>query len=304
MAAVIPFPEQSRRPKPPRRKGDRETLYYDFLRWGFDAKGWSKRTRDKYYQRARQADLWLTENEGVNLLFAGERDLRAYVFSTPPSVPNRNSIRVALIGFCDFLIDRGYMDTNPAKALPRLSEPARLPRPLEDETASIVWKSAQASGPLERALVAVLLFGGLRKTETRLLEWSDIASGWIRVRSENAKGSKERRVPLHAEAAAALDAWRVVSREARWVFPSPRGNGHPISETHMRQVIYDIGDRVGVERLAPHQFRHTCATSLLDKGADTRDVQVFLGHASLQTTQIYTRVRPARLKDAVGRLRF
>jgi site-specific recombinase XerD len=91
--------------------------------------------------------------------------------------------------------------------------------------------------------------------------------------------------------------------EARWVFPSDRRLGQPESRTWIRVRLHEVGDMVGIH-LHPHLFRHTVATELLESGADIRDVQAFLGHASISTTQIYTQVRPARLQEAVERLSF
>ena len=86
--------------------------------------------------------------------------------------------------------------------------------------------------------------------------------------------------------------------------PSPRHEGRPISETYLRYIVRDAGNLAGIEHLHPHVLRHTFATRLLERGADLRSTQEVLGHSKLDTTAIYTRVRPARVAEAVEKLDF
>ncbi len=111
-------------------------------------------------------------------------------------------------------------------------------------------------------------------------------------------------MPLHPEAVAATARWRARCPSLRWLYPSPRYPDQPIGYTTVHRRLKEIGQDVGVPGLAPHVLRHTCATAVLEAGADLRAIQELLGHASPDTTAIYTRVRPARLAEAVGRLDF
>ena len=120
------------------------------------------------------------------------------------------------------------------------------------------------------------------------------------------KGSKERVVPFGSVAHQALETWLSSGRSAmeplRWrkkddsyaVFLG--GRGTRLSRQVAFQVVRDAGLRAGIDReVSPHALRHTCATHLLDHGADLRIVQEMLGHASITTTQVYTRVSQERL---------
>jgi len=121
------------------------------------------------------------------------------------------------------------------------------------------------------------------------------------------KGSKERIVPFGSSAARAIDDWfspsgRVRLAPERWkrrgdaeaVFLNQRGGR--LSRQGAWLVIKKYGERAGItDHLSPHVLRHSCATHLLDHGADLRIVQEMLGHASISTTQVYTKVSQERL---------
>jgi len=230
-------------------------------------------------------------------------DLEAFLFSRPPTARTRNHLRAVLMGFGEFLIERAAATENLASGLPRIREPQDIPKALEPDAARRVLAAARAVGGIVEVLVMVLIYGGLRKSEARLLEWSDVDEdcSWVRFRG---KGGKTRAVPLHRDARQVLRTWRLEAWDPRWVFPSPRFPGRPISERWMGEVIQELGELAGLSRLHPHLLRHTAATQLMEDGADLRTVQEFLGHADPKTTALYTRVRPARVLEAVERMEF
>ena len=269
-------------------------LYLAFERWGFDVKGWSPRTRESYLYRVKAAEKWLTTNLNASLVFVSMDELRTYFFSTAPVARTRNNTRQALIGFYDFLIYQGIRDDNPAKSLPRIKEPESIPKALEVEEAHKVLKASHLFGEMIAALVAFFLFVGVRLEETRTLRWSqlDLDNGWVRF---TAKGGQERVLPLHDAAVEALRKWKVRAEDPEWVFPSPVNPGKPISRAWIWDRIREVGEMAGVQGLHPHKLRHTFATRFLEEGADIRTVQEALGHKNIQTTTIYTKVRPVQL---------
>jgi Site-specific recombinase XerD len=120
------------------------------------------------------------------------------------------------------------------------------------------------------------------------------------------KGDKERVVPMGraarselrtycADGRLALRSPRAPRRDADAVFLNARGGR--LTRQGCWQLVRRAGQRVGLgERLSPHVLRHSCATHMLDHGADIRVVQELLGHASVSTTQVYTKVSPERLR--------
>ena len=152
-----------------------------------------------------------------------------------------------------------------------------------------------------------VLYGtGLRISELVGLSLTDIDldAGLLRAFG---KGAKERVVPVGRYATAALVAWlgeggRPELEPDRWarrddadaVFLNQRGGR--LSRQGAWLAVRRAGERVGLaDRLSPHVLRHSCATHMLDHGADVRTVQELLGHASISTTQVYTRVSAERL---------
>lgn len=287
----------------PDRALRQSALLAAFERWGYDTRGWSPVTRRAYVTRVRSADHALRERTGRSIPYATHEQLRAYLFSRSPDARTRNGIRCALIGFFAYLVDTGMRPDNPAAGLPRLPEPALLPKALDRDVAHRIAQAAPIAGRMVTALVMLLLYAGLRHEEARTLEWRCLEDDCRRV-GFIGKRRKGRVVPVHDRARAALLAWRAECPSARWVFPSPRDPNRPVSRTWVGKMLRRVGDAADVNGLHPHLLRHTVATRLLERGADVRTIQEFLGHASPNTTAIYTRVRPARVARAVGRLDF
>ena len=217
---------------------------------------------------------------------------------------------VAVRRFLRHLGAEGLLRSDPWQGtrLPRFERP--LPRVLRpDETAALI-ESVDAETPLalrDRAMLEVLYGAGLRVSELVRLPLSgvDRRAGLLRVAG---KGRRERVVPLGAPALTALDAWLAggrprLARDARRagdaVFLSQRGA--PMTRqnffTRLRRLALAAG--IPTAGVSPHVLRHAFATDLLEGGADLRVVQTLLGHADLATTQIYTHVSRARLRETV-----
>lgn len=270
-----------------------------FGEWGTSRRGWSEATADKYVYWAARADSWLRGRHDTGLLRANTDRLLDFYDGLPRSPSTRNQARGALIAWFDWQSERGARTSNPARALPRLRRPPSVPKALDTDIAGKVLVAAAARGLRWEAYVSLLFHAGLRREEARTLRWSQWTGAWLRV---TGKGSKDRDVPVNARLGDVLARWQGECGD-RWVFPSPRRSG-PMSKSWIALTLRQIGDEVGLVGLHPHVGRHTFATSVLCNGADLREVQELLGHASVQTTQVYTKVRPSGLREAVDRLEF
>lgn len=137
---------------------------------------------------------------------------------------------------------------------------------------------------------------GLRISELANLKWSSInyQNQTIRILG---KGDKERIVPINQHSLAVLEKLRTERNKttSENIFLNKQGN--PINTRQVREVIYKVAAFFGIKDLHPHTIRHTMATHLLDGGADIRSVQEILGHSSLSTTQKYTHISNAKLKE-------
>jgi len=208
-----------------------------------------------------------------------------------------------------FLERRGAILQNPALDLvmPRVE---KLPRVVltQAQVRELVAapSAATPTGKRNRAILELLYGTGIRVTECARLETRDVdlAKGTLFIRL--GKGKKDRMVPVLGRAAAALD---VYLREARpelvrdttqqAVFLS-RIAGGPLSPGAIELLVRESAKAAGIPmRVSPHTLRHSFATHLIQGGADVRHVQELLGHASLSTTAIYTRVAAADLRGVI-----
>jgi integrase/recombinase XerD len=212
--------------------------------------------------------------------------------------------------FHRFLADEGQAPGDPAAFVAPPRVPQGLPKPLTEDEVRSLLDAVVGDEPIarrDRALLEVLYGTGARISEVCGLSLGDVDLDGALLRLFG-KGAKERVVPVGRYAREALDAWLSPSGRGRlvpkqWarrsdadaIFLNRRGSR--LSRQGAWAIVRQYGDRVGLrDRLSPHVLRHSCATHLLDHGADIRIVQELLGHASISTTQVYTKVSAERLQ--------
>lgn len=207
-----------------------------------------------------------------------------------------------------FLAEEGVRVDDPTADVEGVRVPAGIPHPLSEDEVGLLLAAVVGGDPLalrDRALLEFLYGTGARVSEACGLSLADLDRSNRLVRLFG-KGAKERVVPFGRLAAAAVDDWLARGRPAvepeRWarrgdqeaVFLSSRGGR--LTRQAAYAVVEKYGKVVGLgDRLSPHVLRHSCATHLLDHGADLRIVQEMLGHSSISTTQVYTKVSQERL---------
>ncbi len=158
--------------------------------------------------------------------------------------------------------------------------PKTLPKPI---THTQVLQALKHASPLEGLAITLLYTTGVRISELSHLRIDDMREGWSRIYG---KGSKEREIPLLEEVSKMVDEYLQENPSRRYVFES---KGEKLSENSLRYMITKAFAKVGL-KVTPHQLRHTYATELLNQGARIADVSELLGHASMATTQIYTKL--------------
>lgn len=214
---------------------------------------------------------------------------------------------VAVRSFHRFCVQEGGTGTDPTDAVGSPRVPQGIPKALRESEIAAILDAIDAAEPLgrrDRAILELLYASGLRISELVGLDLDaiDLETGFVRVLG---KGSHERVVPVGGRARAAIADYlargRPALRDARTSFDAVflNARGARLSRQGCWKIVRDAGTRVGMgERLSPHVLRHSCATHMLDHGADIRVVQELLGHASVSTTQVYTKVSPERLRRA------
>ncbi len=266
----------------------------------------SRHTVEAYRRDLRQWERWATGDGARPLVVADvtPSDLRAWLGEQARSGLAGSTVKrkaSALRSFFHYLLSKKLIDSNPAS---RLATP-KLPKPLPvfvrrgDMEALLDVDDAKADTPFLSArnhlIVDMLYSAGMRCSE--LVDLRDAAvdtrAATLRVIG---KRRKERIVPVGEQLCRDIDAYRQLRDDEGLASTGPdsplflRPDGEPITRNDVYSIVHRMMQQAGVRasRLSPHVLRHSCATDLLNAGADLNSVRELLGHASLATTQIYT----------------
>jgi integrase/recombinase XerC len=187
----------------------------------------------------------------------------------------------AIRGFIQYLNDHGVKSR--LKADDSVKTAKTLPKPISHNHI----KEALELATLEEKVIVVMLYTlGLRISELSSLKLQDISSSWIRVLG---KGNKQRDVPLLQTTKQLIDEYINKTNPKNFLFEKKSGK---LSENSLRYIINKVFQRIAI-KVTPHQLRHSYATELLNNGAPIVDVSELLGHSSMATTQIYTKLGSA-----------
>lgn len=275
-------------------------------------RGLSRNTVDAYARDLSRYIQWLEERDVSRFGDVTEEDLLAFrgdLGTAQLAASSQARIGVAVRRLHDHLLGEGLVTGDPAAALPPPRQADSLPSALTVEQIEALLAVTEGEEPVQRRSAALLelLYGtGARISEAVGLDLDDLdlVRGTVRLYG---KGSKERLVPVGSHARAALDAWIVRDRprfsgrraqttdRAGAVFLNQRGGR--LSRQSAWTLVRRAAELAGVDDVTPHTLRHSFATHLLEGGADIRVVQELLGHASVVTTQIYTRVTAQTLRE-------
>ncbi|MEM7739604.1 MAG: site-specific tyrosine recombinase XerD [Pseudomonadota bacterium] len=285
-----------------------------FLEMMMVERGASPRTLRNYGRDLGRVSDFLASRHS-SLTAASREDLVAYLAKLEQTGRSRATAALclsALRQFYGFAYAEEWRSDNPAMTLETPKKERRLPRILSvDEVERLLnLVDAEALGGAPKALrlqalLHILYATGLRVSELVTLEAASLLGGGSGLLRVTGKGSKERLVPLTEEAEDVLarylaEARASFARESRYLFPSRGQTGH-LTSARFAQLLKDLAIKAGIDpkRISPHVLRHAFATHLLEGGADLRSLQHLLGHADITTTQVYTHVRQARLRDAL-----
>lgn len=271
------------------------------------ARGAAERTRKAYAVDLAGFVEWV-EPQGRGPGEVRHRDVRRFGagLSAAGLAPATVARKLAAIrGLYGFLVRTERSGQNPAELVSSPKREDKLPQVLTSEQMRALLERIPARTPLElrdRAMLELAYSCGLRCEEIVNLDQGalDFETEQLRVLG---KGSKERILPVGEPAQRALE--RYVEHGRRALTADPRERALFISKSGRRLSNSDITRRLGLwtkeaaiaAGVSPHSLRHSFATHLLEGGADLRTIQELLGHASISTTQVYTRVDAARLRD-------
>ncbi|MDQ6605186.1 MAG: tyrosine-type recombinase/integrase [Actinomycetota bacterium] len=295
----------------------------------------AEKTRHAYAIDAGQLAAWAS-TRGLLPATVDVRGLRRYVASLSERAQSPATIARKLASLRALLrvqMELGERAENPAELLSSPKRPQRLPRVLRPAEVATLLEGIPAATPLElrdRALFELAYASGLRAEELVTLDLESVDFDGETVRVEG-KGGKTRLVPVGEHALAAIERYlargrpplaapehsgrpvltppensrqRILARAEGPLFLSKSGRRLGTSDVRRRLRTWARGAVARAPALAdahPHALRHSFATHLLEGGADLRAIQELLGHATISTTQVYTRVESARLRSAYAR---
>ncbi len=286
-----------------------ETHFEEFLNWLAVEKGRSPNTLQAYAGDLTEYFEYLKPLK-KDIYTATERDIQEYVWEllnlgmAPASVKRK---LVSIRGIHTYLEVEEIRAENPAKEVEMPKVGAAMPKSLEEAEVFSLIDSISIDTPLgirNKAIVETLYGTGIRIAELVGMSLGDLDNDLLRVIG---KGNKERIVPLGSMAQNALNNWLSSSGRAKlepriWANRSDsqavflNSRGRRITRVGVWDMLKKQSLLAGLGKsISPHVLRHCFATHLLDNGADIRSIQELLGHVSIKTTQVYTRVSRRRL---------
>lgn len=220
------------------------------------------------------------------------------------SIYMQHSVLSTVQAFCRFLVKTDKLTFDPSSGITFPKKPRELPEVMTLEEIANVLSQPDVTtimGFRDRTILEVLYATGMRSSELRSLQIYDVNLEDEELRIKEGKGNKERIVPLGQTASEYTREYlqtirpRLTKNESNLLFLSKHGK--KIGQWDLLEIVKKSVKKAGIEKaINVHTFRHTCATHLLQGGADIRYIQKLLGHESIISTQLYTKVEVSDLK--------
>ena len=267
--------------------------YLDFLE---NIKGLSKNTTNSYQRDLHKFSKFLKASGVSSFDSLTEEMCSAWIADLFQNNVSSRSIQRHISsakGFFNYLKKSGLVTNSPFELINSPKSPSHLPNVLSPEEVSqlLNFKPKNAQEKRDLAIIELIYSSGLRVSETVNADLGDFEDGkdFLRVLG---KGSKTRLVPVGRYAKKAIEDWMIerdkLSTKDDSLFVNLRGNR--ITTRSVQERLKNIAIMQGLPPVNPHMLRHSFATHLLESSGDLRSIQELLGHSSLSTTQIYTRL--------------
>lgn len=286
--------------------GDRNFIR-EFLNYIQVEKGLARHTLDSYRRDLERLEQWSAKQK-KQIADLNRADLRKWIVElsreglAPSSVARSVS---AARGFYRFLMLDGHIKVHPAEDVDTPQKFSYLPKFLSEDEIDRLFAAPDISteiGIRDRAILELMYAAGLRVSELVTLKQADVDlhAGVVNC---HGKGSKERRVPVGKSAIHWIQQYvSVKAGYGRSPYPNLfLDRGKPLTRQFAWSTIKRYAAAAKVGNISPHTLRHSFATHLLQRGADSRSVQALLGHSDISTTQIYTHITDRHLRAAYDR---
>ena len=247
-----------------------------FLEYLEEIKGYSDLTIKSYADILSESLQYIEILEEDQTLIFNLMPYRIYI-----SKLNAKTISKKLSAIRSFV---KYLNYTKLSVILQADDSVKVAKTLPKPVKHVHIVEALQRADLKEKLVVVMFYTlGVRISELASLELENIGESWVRVLG---KGKKERDLPLLKQTKALLDEYLAINRTKKFLFEK---NGEKLSENSLRYMVNKVFRNVNL-KVTPHQLRHSYATALLNSGAPIVDVSELLGHSSMATTQIYTKL--------------
>ncbi len=294
---------------------DQYKPYINKLAQSLKAKNLALRTIENTCWRIEKFTEYLKQNNIFNIDNINKKTIRLYqieLYQTTNakglqnSVGHQNNMMSSIKQFTKFLHERGYIVSDPSRDIEYAKIPKALPKSIltKTEARRIIHTPDIRTiiGYRDRAILEVLYTSGIRKAEVNDLTLNDVDYNNGILRIVNGKGNKDRIVPIGRIACRYLENYIKSVRPE--LIKDPYNNhlflslkGNRMSKNMVWEMVKKYASKAKIKKnVHPHTFRHTCATAMLKNKADLNTIRKILGHASLNTTQIYTHLNITDLK--------
>lgn len=247
-----------------------------FLTYLQEIRGYSDLTVKSYHEALLEAVSYMEITEEKKQIVCNLMPYRIKISSLNPKTISKKLSAVRSFA--------AYLDENGMHVLLKADESVKtaktLPKPISHEH---VLQALEHGDLFEKLVITLFYTLGLRISELASLEIAHIGDEWVRVLG---KGNKQRDVPILGQTKKIVEEYLQASPKKKFVFEK---NGEKLSQNSLRYTITKAFKRVGL-KVSPHQLRHSYATQLLNASAPIADVSELLGHSSMATTQIYTKL--------------
>ncbi len=266
-------------------------------------RGLAKNSIESYKRDLAKLKDW-SKNKNADVVNLSRKDLREFTADLSRSKLSPNSIGrtiSAVRGFYKFLMLDGHIKKHPAEDLDAPQKGSYLPRFLNEFEIDRLLSAPDVSveiGLRDKAILELMYACGLRVSEAVTLKISDVDldAGILTCKG---KGNKQRKVPLGKSAAEWTRCHLARRKKREHIIMNNlfvTSSGTPINRQIIFHFVKEYAEKAGLEDVSPHTLRHSFATHLLQRGADSRSVQAMLGHADISTTQIYTHITDTHLR--------
>ena len=271
-------------------------LIYNYLDFSENIKGLSKNTTNSYQRDLNKLSKFLEVSGVTNFEHLTEEVCSAWIADLFQHNVSARSIQRHISsakGFFNYLKKSGLLTDSPFELINAPKSPSCLPNILSPEEVSqlLNFKPKNTQEKRDLAIIELIYSSGLRVSETVNINLGDFEDNrnFLRVLG---KGAKTRLVPVGRYAQNAINDWMIerekLATKDNSLFVNLRGNR--ITTRSVQEKLKKISIMQGLPPVNPHMLRHSFATHLLESSGDLRSIQELLGHSSLSTTQIYTRL--------------